>query len=367
MRRTLTGVAAAAAMLAMLTMAGHADAAAPTAAGLKAPTWKVAQTSTLPGEDGIDAITVAPTGSTWAAGHQAVDGKTVPLVQHLVSGKWTTVTSPSSALGEVTALSASSSKNVWAFGRTTPGAYAARWNGAKWARTTMTTGSYQVQDASALSATNVWAVGGDQTKTALHWTGSSWKKVALPAPARAIAGVSSTHVYAAGTNKGQPAVMHWTGKVWKLAATPKLKLPNPDAVGVLDDIYAPSTSNVWAAGGFDWSCGEDGDDVCNQPFLLHWNGKAWSTKTFAQGYGAFTQVTGDGSGGLWLLRGGWDPQLVHVAGTTVTSVAAPRPAGHDINLTSLALQSATVWAAGTAFPEGDPDDPTGNGVYLRTG
>jgi hypothetical protein len=48
-------------------------------------------------------------------------------------------------------------------------------------------------------------------------------------------------------------------------------------------------------------------------------------------------------------------------------VTAPRPSGHDINLTTLANQTSTVWAGGTAFPEGDPDDPTGNGLYLRTG
>jgi hypothetical protein len=352
----------------MLVGVGHADAAdLSTAAWVKAPTWSVAQTNALPGEDEIKVIAVAPTGSTWAAGYQTVNHKSVPLVQHLLSGKWTTAKSPSSTLGEISALSASSSKNVWTFGATDAGTFAARWNGTTWTRTTMTSGRWYVQDASALSASNVWAVGGDQTRTSLHWTGKSWKKAALPATARAIAGVSSTHVYAAGTNKNQPAVMHWTGSAWKLAATPKLKLPNPDAVGLLNDIYAPSANNVWAAGGFEWSCGEDGDDVCDQPFALHWNGKKWSTTVLAQGYGAFTQVTGDGSGGLWLLRGGWDPQLVHMAGGKVTSVAAPRPSGHDVNLTALALQGRTVWAGGVAFPEGDPDDPTGNGVYLRTG
>jgi hypothetical protein len=361
--RITRGLALAVAATAAFATAGQAQAAGgPTATG-----WSVAQTNTLPGEDGVKAITVAPTGSTWAAGYQASNGKSVPLVQHLLSGKWTTVKSPSSALGEVSALSASSSKNVWAFGTTTPGAYAARWNGTKWTRTTMTSSYYFVQDASALSASNVWAVGGDQTKSSLHWNGSSWKKVALPASARAIAGVSSTHVYAGGTYKSQPAVMHWTGSAWKLAATPKFTLPAQDAVGVIDDIYAPSTSNVWAAGGIDWSCGEDGDDTCTQPILLHWNGKKWSTKTFPQGYGAFNQVTGDGSGGLWLLRGGWNPTLTHIVGSSVTTAAAPRPAGHDINLTALALQGTTVWAGGVAFPEGDPDDPTGNGLYLRNG
>jgi hypothetical protein len=366
MRRTLTTAVALTAAAAVTTV-GPSQAEPRTKAGETSTTWSVAQTNTLPGEDGIKTISVAPTGSTWAAGYQSSSGTKVPLVQHLLGGTWTTVKSPSSTLGELSALSASSSKNVWTFGTTDPGTFAARWNGTSWTRSTMSTGHYYIQDASALSASDVWAVGGDQTKTSFHWTGSSWKKITLPAPARAVAGVSSTHVYAGGTYNGQPAVMHWTGSAWKLAATPKFTLPEPDAMGVIDDIYAPSASNVWAAGGVDWSCGEDGDDTCTQPVLLHWNGKKWSSQTFPEGYGAFNQVTGDGGLGVWLLRGGWNPQLTHVVGGSVTNVAAPRPSGHDISITTLALQGSTVWAGGVAFPEGDPDDPTGNGLYLRTG
>jgi hypothetical protein len=181
--------------------------------------------------------------------------------------------------------------------------------------------------------------------------------------------VSSTHVYAGGTYKNQPAVMHWTGSAWKLAATPKLKLPTPDSIGVVNDIYAPSISNVWAAGGFEWACGEDGDDTCSQPYLLHWNGKSWSTMTFAEngGFGSFTRITGDNAKGLWVLRYGWNPTLEHIVGDQVTDVTPPHPSGHDIYIRALALQGSTAWAGGTAFPEGDPDDPTGNGLYLRTG
>ena len=36
-------------------------------------------------------------------------------------------------------------------------------------------------------------------------------------------------------------------------------------------------------------------------------------------------------------------------------------------MTDLATNGTTVWAGGVEFPEGDPDDPTGNGLYLRTG
>src|SRR4051812_36263924 len=97
MRRTWTAftVAVAVATAAAVGTVGGAQAE-PRTKTAKAPTWSVAQTNTLPGEDGIKAISVAPTGSSWAAGYQAVGGKSVPLVQHLLSGKWTTAKSPSS-------------------------------------------------------------------------------------------------------------------------------------------------------------------------------------------------------------------------------------------------------------------------------
>jgi hypothetical protein len=363
MRRTLTGLTVAGTLLATM---GQAQAATHKAAG---PAWNVGQVNKLVGEDGIKAITVAPTGSTWAAGYQASGGKSVPLVQHLLSGKWTTAKSPSSSLGEVTALDASSSKNVWAFGATGSHAYGARWNGTKWTTTTMTSSYYFVQDAWTLSASNAWAVGGDQTRSSLHWNGSSWKKVTMPVAARSIDGFSSTHLFAGGTNGNQPAVEHWNGSAWVLAKTPKLALPNQDAVGVVNDVYAQSATNFWAAGGFEWPCGEDGDDTCSQPFLLHYDGKAWSTQTFPEkpGYGAFTRVTGDGTGGLWAMRYGWNVDMTHVVGSTVTTVTPEHPSGYDIDINDLALQGTTVWGGGVAFPEGDPDDPTGNGLYLRTG
>jgi hypothetical protein len=339
----------------------QAQAAAPTADG-----WSVGQVNALPGEDGIKTISVAPTGSAWSLGYRTVNGASVPLVQHLRGGRWTSVPGPGAGIGEIGTLDASSGRNVWVFGSPDDGSYASRWNGTSWKRTTLSSGYFLATSAEALGPANVWAVGGDRTKTAEHWTGSHWTGVPLPVPARAIAGVSSTHVYAGGTNGHQPAVMHWTGAKWVLARTPEPPLPDPAAVGVVNAVYAPSTRNVWAAGAYTWGCGESGDDVCDQPLLLHWNGKAWSYRLFAKGVNSpFTKVTGDGSLGVWLLQGGWNPKLVHVSGDRVTTVDAPRPSGHDLNLTTLAIRGRTVWAGGTEFPQGDPPDPTGDGVYLR--
>jgi hypothetical protein len=362
MRRTLAGVAIATAFAGTIVTAGQAYAAAPG--------WKVAQTNGLPGEDGIKDITVAPTGSSWAGGYRTVSGKEVPLVQHLTSKGWTTVASPGSALGPVGAVTASSSKNVWAFGGLGATSHAARWNGSRWTTTSLPA-NFPVTDAAAFGAGDVWAVSGESGSTvryAEHWTGKSWKKVALPAVANALSAVSSKDVWAVGTHKGQPAVMHWNGSSWKLAKTPAFTLPDPDTgYGVLHDVLALSAQNIWAVGGIEWSCGEDGDDTCSKPLILHWNGRAWSSTLLAQGQASFAKVAPDGAKGLWLLRGAWNPALVHLVGGKLTTAPAPLPAGHDVNITALATHEKTVWAGGVAFPTGDPDDPTGNGVYLRTG
>jgi hypothetical protein len=358
----LSGVAVMVALVGLLAGAGQANAADPV--------WKVAQTNTLPKEDGVRAMTVAPTTSTWSGGYQTVGGKEVPLVQHLLgSAGWTTVKTPSSVLGEVSAISASYSKNVWAFAENGKVDKAMHYNGKTWSVSTLPS-YFIVTSAAAVSTNNVWAVSGNSESPltyAEHWTGKAWHKVNLPAGANAISAVSASRIYAAGKYKGQPAVMHYDGKKWALAHTPKFPLPDQYAEATMRDILALSSDNVYAVGGMEWACGEDGDSSCSQPIILHWNGKAWSSTVLAKTYASFLRVTEDGAGGLWLLIGGWDPDFWHVVGNSVTHVTAPRPAGHDINITDLATVGSTIWAGGVAFPEGDPDDPTGNGLYLKTG
>ena len=362
MRRMLSGVAVTVTLAGLLAGAGQARAADPT--------WKVDQINTLPKEDAIKFLTVAPTTSTWSGGYQTVNGKEVPLIQHKLSAGWTTVKTPTSVQGEITAISASYSKNVWAFAESGTANKAMHYNGKTWSTSTLPS-LFSVTGAAAVSTNNVWAVSGnsESPKTyAEHWTGKAWHKVTLPAGAASISAVSSTRIYAGGKYKGQPAVMHWDGKKWALAHTPKFTEPGqPNAEGTMRDILALSVGNVYAVGGIEWECGEDGDDTCAKPIILHWDGKAWSQTVLPQTYTSFLKVTSDGAGGIWLLRGGWDPTFFHVSGGSITQVVAPRPAGHDINITDLATLGTTIWAGGVEFPEGDPDDPTGNGLYLRTG
>lgn len=161
--------------------------------------------------------------------------------------------------------------------------------------------------------------------------------------------------------------MHWTGSTWKLLKIPAFKLPTSDANATLHAVVALSDTNVWAVGGIEWLCGANGDDPCSMPITLHWNGHTWSSTVAAKGTVSYQRAAPDGRGGLWLLKGDWNPTLVHEVNGKLTATAAPRPSGHDINITDLANVGTTIWASGVTFPIGDGGDSTGNGIYLRNG
>jgi hypothetical protein len=362
MQRMLVGAGAAA--LALVTggcTTQHAAAPSSSTARTAASTWRVTQTTKLPGDDILSDLTVAPTGSAWAVGFQHVSGRQRPVVQHLSGGTWKDVTLPATWTMPLTVVDASSSKNVWAFGDS---GEIVRWNGKKWT-TSKFAGAFRAIDAEAISASNVWAVDGT---TARHWNGSTWVSVKPPIHASAVHAVSAKNIWVAGSIRGKAAVAHWNGSSWKLVKTVQvLPVPDDDAGTWFRDITV-SGKNVWAVGSQVWSCGEDDDDTCYRPVALRLTGKKSKSFIGPQSLG-YTKVAADGSGGVWIMQDAWNAKFVHVRGDSFTSSAAPRPADHDINLAGLENRAGTktVWSVGASFPEGDPPDPTGDGLYLRIG
>lgn len=351
MRRMLVGAGAVA--LAFGMSAGTAHAATSD--------WRVVQTTKLAGDDVMNDVTVAPTGSSWTVGERYTNGRQYAVVQHLIGGSWQPVKVPTWST-RLKTVDASSSKNVWAFG---DDGLVVHWNGAKW--TSAKFRSFRPTDAAVISASDVWAVSGG---TAGHWNGKKWTSVKLPATVTAIHAVSAKNIWAAGSLGGKAAVIHWDGRSWRLSTTVALPTQGKDDASTSFNDITVSGTKVWAVGGQSWSCGEDGDNSCYQPLALRLDGTKWKSFIGPNNVGdPYRRVTADGSGGVWILHGAWDPRFVHVVGDTFTTTDAPRPAGHDINLMALANRpgAKTVWSVGGSFPEGDPPDPTGDGVYLSAG
>ncbi|WP_329255896.1 hypothetical protein OG417_15260 [Actinoallomurus sp. NBC_01490] len=338
-------------------------------ASAKTSGWTIAQQGDPTVANGVTALSVAPAGGAWAGGFQAVGGHVTPTVQRLAGGAWVAVPAPADELGRIEAVAPSSSTVTWAFGGSIDQNYGARWNGEGWTTTSLTPG-FRVEDGVAPTSDEAWAVGvigGDRNPSgyAEHWTGGSWQQVTLPASAEAISAVPGNDVWAVGQDGLQPGAMRWDGTEWKLQTLPRVSVPT-GGWAALHDVIALSSTNVWAVGGVESHCGEDGDDVCAKPLVMHFDGTKWTSTVEAQAADKhpYRKVASDGAGGVWLVRdSAYDPTLVHEAGGQRTEVPVPRPAGSEIAVADLAAIGTTVWAAGEASPLNEPS----NSVYLKTG
>ncbi len=167
------------------------------------------------------------------------------------------------------------------------------WNGKSW-RTVPSPNPRQSDgtlplSVSAASATDVWAVGqyaqrrhnGIQGSLAMHWNGKSWRIVPSPNPRGSVgtqldsvSAVSATDVWAVGHYSSgnccavtRALVLHWNGKRWS-----QVPIPNPGPRrhhnNSLDAVSAVSARNAWAVGSYY-------NYAVQNPLILHWNGKAW--------------------------------------------------------------------------------------------
>jgi hypothetical protein len=137
----------------------------------------------------------------------------------------------------------------------------------------------------AVSAANVWAVGGYVTgptfvhKTLiLHWNGSTWRHVPSPSPSPAsnllngVSASSATDAWAVGSNANgagmeQTLTEHWDGTAWKHVPS-----PNPGGMShfnLLNGVAAVSAVDAWAVGDYENNAG------AQLSLIERWNGAAW--------------------------------------------------------------------------------------------
>jgi hypothetical protein len=203
------------------------------------------------------------------------------LLMHWNGTAWKRVSFPGK--GVVTSVLGTSATNVWvtdrAFNGNTP-AQVWNWNGKKWRQTAIPalngkTG-YVLNDLSASSAKDVWAVGDlldenlQSFTVAVHWNGAKWSVVKTPAlpitdGARflGVAAISPKNAWAVGDNVHFPAVIeHWNGTAWKV-------VKSPACGGLISISLAP--------GGNGWAVGTEPDAQDNIPVIFQLTGKTWKT------------------------------------------------------------------------------------------
>jgi alpha-tubulin suppressor-like RCC1 family protein len=219
------------------------------------------------------------------------------LIEHWNGSTWTIVPSPNPLGGaagndELVAVDGVSPTDVWAVGQVfsfNGGGITLlfeHFNGTAWTVAPFpTSAGFQLASAiTTIAPGDAWAVGsnGLQTTLAAHWDGTKWSIVPTPSPMdgnspinnlTGVAAVSSTDVYASGyegnvngANFQKPYVLHWNGSAWSLVT-----VPNTGGEGSrLNSITALSGHDVWAVG----ETGETDGSILT--FAARFNGTTWA-------------------------------------------------------------------------------------------
>jgi hypothetical protein len=218
----------------------------------------------------------------------------------------------------------------------------------------------------AISASAAWAVGGrfdpiDQVTEpyAVHWDGTSWTEVTVPAPATsqgtpllAVSGSGPDDVWAVGTktlpnNLTRTYAAHWDGSAWTAVPTPNAGSPR---TGVLSGVVALAPDDAWAVGA---TSGQGGPE---RTLILHWDGTSWSVVPspnkgrWPNGLGDVAAVspTDVWAVGSWFTAAFVDRSLtLRWDGSGWHRVVSPSPGAREVRLSGVSAASSTdVWAVG---------------------
>lgn len=222
--------------------------------------------------------------------------------------------------------------------------------------------SSYLEDVSADSATDAWAVGewdgadGYARTLVEHWDGVSWTVVSSPSPGPLyslltdVVALSPTDVWAVGIQAGvsaqQTLTEHWDGTSWSVV--PSVDVGKDD--NQLFGVTAFGTDDVWAVG----------QQFSTQGSLLteHWDGTAWTRVPAdhrANSSHALVGIAGAASDDVWAVGdtttiggGPFRTLAEHWDGSAWTIVPTVNPKEKNENqLTDVtALFSNEAWAVG---------------------
>jgi hypothetical protein len=248
------------------------------------------------------AVTALSKTNAWALGGniagQGNPAKGVPVALHWNGRSWASTPVPSSVTDAIWKASAPAANDIWAV--TFDGGWILHWNGAKWSVAKLIAGAGGFSGVTALSPTNVWVFGGNGGAHAglgtWHFDGHTWKELTT---GQAVGldtaqALSAKDIWAiGGTKSPQSAIERYSGKSWYLANTKGIPAGQWQYAGVRalsdKDVWITATRHVTDR---------------NVPYLLHYNGSAWTVFALPWGVGSggtsnIINPVSDGHGGMW--------------------------------------------------------------------
>jgi hypothetical protein len=303
----------------ILTAAGLLDSAPPSAA-LAAGSQPVTVAGLY---DSLTSVDATGPDDAWAVGFSRSENATTALAMHWDGTTWTKVETPhvpqSSRFYSVAFVSPT---DGWAVGVSDEQYHSdsiyhghtlvEHWDGTHWKRVNSVDPNpffrNVLTSVTAISSNDVWAAGyrfydDEEGPVSLteHWDGTrwSWVKSDIPGEFRhlfAVAGTSSSDVWAVGRSEQHAFAQHWDGSTFVGFEPPAHRLRA---------ITAISPTDVWAVGG---------------TTAVHWDGEGW-TLAEPPSIGALRAVAATGPSDVWAASrhrfARWD-------GTTWTRVRSPR-------------------------------------------
>ena len=199
--------------------------------------WTIVPTP-QPG-DGIDrllAIDAAAPNDVWATGtYGDIQGSDFSSILHWDGTSWSIMGNNCHTYGGLTGITVLSPTNVWAVGNATTCHY----DGTNWTEVPSPQPqienyeiAYPLEDVSAVSPKDVWAVGAriidgpfniKWQSIAEHWDGTEWTLTrAVPGTLlRGVEAVATNDVWAVGTDSFGPRIVHYDGAEWSNVPTPE--------------------------------------------------------------------------------------------------------------------------------------------------
>ncbi len=253
-------------------------------------TWSVVPSPNGSGNSGLSGVAAVSANDVWAvgsSGSQITGAQT--LIEHWNGTNWQTVKSPSpsSIYNTLSGVTAVSVTNVWAVGYDVNNSQATEtliehWNGTNWSVVKSPSPApinNELFSVAGVSANDVWAVGfianNTSEKTLIeHWNGTSWSVVKSPSPGisdqiRAVAAVSARDAWATGyTVKGSS--IQALVEHWNGTSWQIVKSPNVGTNPTFSGVAAVSANDVWAVGS------DSNSNSMFQTLTEQWNGKQWS-------------------------------------------------------------------------------------------
>ena len=211
--------------------------------------WQIVKPPAVP-TGSFDDVVIAPDASAWVTGWANVGGKERAVVYRYAAGKWQALNTGLEGSVNGNVLTVLSAKNAW-LGLN---AGLAHFDGKRWTlvKDLPTDGSQIPTGMAAAGPKNIWLVGVQYTSgiapLALHYDGTKWTKVAVPAGMAQLYDVALRNNLPVvvgerfeGANRAKPYVLQLSGS--KLVAGPAPRAATGTLTGV-----TTSKDRLWTVG-----------------------------------------------------------------------------------------------------------------------